>query len=50
MLQKKKVINIAIQVSLFVGSFKNTAANIADSIGAIATMINVFATFVFELK
>ena len=41
------VMKIATSVFLSGFSFKKIALKIADSIGAIATMISVFATFVF---
>ena len=43
----KKVMIIEIQVFLSGGSFKKIAPRIADSIGAVAIITRVFATFVF---
>jgi hypothetical protein len=43
----KKVTIIEIQVFLSGGSFKTMAPSIADSIGAVAIITKVFATFVF---
>ena len=47
---EKNVIKIAIHVSVLVFSFKKIAAKIADNIGAIATIIKVFATLVFWIE
>ncbi len=44
---EKNVIIIAIHVFLSGASFKNTAPNIAESIGARAIITNVLATLVF---